>query len=58
MILPLAISISFEQSSYTVMEGVDSHVLVCVQLLGQLDSISTVEILISILPDTATICEF
>ena len=55
---PLALSISYKHSSHTVIEGVDSHVLVCVQLSGQLDPNSAVEIVIYTLPDTATICEF
>ena len=47
----------FEQPSYTVTEGTDSHVSVCAQLLGQLDPTSAVEIMVDIVPNTAT-CEF
>lgn len=53
----VALSIIFEQPSYTVTEGVDPYVLVCVQLLGQLDPTSVVEIVVDIVPNTAT-CEF
>lgn len=53
----VALTIMFEQPSYTVTEGVDPNVLICIQLLGQLDPTSVVETMVDIVPNTAT-CEF
>ena len=50
----VALAISFEQPSYTVTEGTDTQVRVCVQLTGQLDPSSDVDITVSSLSDTAT----